>query len=231
MKETIYTIPVNEAFDRECSCPLCALYEKVEADEIDKILGAAMMEPDVRIKTNREGFCSKHFPMMFKGKNRLSLALMLESHIDEINKEVFKKGVSLTGKADPKKQSEAIKSKLDSCYICSRIDYYMEKFCETICYLFRTEENFREKLENQKMFCLKHYRQLLITAKTKLSKPDFEAFSKIVYGIEEEYMKTLGEDVSWFCKKFDYRYQNEPWKNSKDAIQRAIHTLTSEKVE
>ena len=27
--------------------------------------------------------------------------------------------------------------------------------------------------------------------------------------------------MSWFCKKFDYRYENEPWGNAKDAPERA----------
>jgi hypothetical protein len=50
-------IPVNEAFDAvgerpECGCPFCVLYKKLQNDEIDIILGASMMEPDIRIKTN-----------------------------------------------------------------------------------------------------------------------------------------------------------------------------------
>lgn len=54
--EQIYTIPVNEAFeagaaDPSCGCPICALYRKLEEDELDLILGASMMEPDVRIRT------------------------------------------------------------------------------------------------------------------------------------------------------------------------------------
>ena len=43
--------------------------------------------------------------------------------------------------------------------------------------------------------------------------------------LEEGYFAELKEDVSWFCKKFDYRYEDEPWKNSKDAVERAIRFL------
>jgi hypothetical protein len=42
------------------------------------------------------------------------------------------------------------------------------------------------------------------------------------------YLDTLSEDVSWFCKKFDYRYESEPWKNSKDSVERAIKFLRSD---
>ena len=37
--------------------------------------------------------------------------------------------------------------------------------------------------------------------------------------------KERGGDVSWFCKKFDYRYEKEDWKNSKDAVERALDFL------
>ena len=79
--EKIYTIPVNEAFekseaDHSCGCPFCTLYRKLENDQLELILGASMMEPDVRIKTNELGFCKTHYDMMFTRKNRLGMALM-----------------------------------------------------------------------------------------------------------------------------------------------------------
>ena len=39
------------------------------------------------------------------------------------------------------------------------------------------------------------------------------------------YLETLNNDVSWFVKKFDYRYEAEPWGNAKDAPERAIAFL------
>ena len=41
-------------------------------------------------------------------------------------------------------------------------------------------------------------------------------------------MTTLTDDVSWFCKKFDYRYDEEPWYNSKDAVERAMKFIRSD---
>ena len=93
LMEQIYTIPVNEAFeasaaDKSCGCPFCALYNKLEDDQLDLILGASMMEPDVRIQTNKEGFCRTHYDMMFTRKNRLGMALTLESHIAELREDI-----------------------------------------------------------------------------------------------------------------------------------------------
>ena len=66
MKEQIYTIPVSEAFEaRSGKCPLCLLREKWEQNELDLILGASMMEPDIRIQTNEKGFCNDHLHKMY----------------------------------------------------------------------------------------------------------------------------------------------------------------------
>ena len=112
--EQIYTIPVNEAFeasaaDPACGCAFCALYRKLEENELDLILGASMMEPDVRIKTNKQGFCKTHYDMMFVRKNRLGLALMLESHLDELKDDTAKKLISLAPAGDNARKEAALK--------------------------------------------------------------------------------------------------------------------------
>ena len=47
-----------------------------------------------------------------------------------------------------------------------------------------------------------------------------------------ENMERVNGDIGWFIDKFDYRFKNEPWKNSKDALPRGIiktnHTIISQ---
>ncbi len=224
--EQIYTIPVNEAFeasrdDPSIGCPLCALYRKLEENELDLILGASMMEPDIRIITNKTGFCKTHYDMMFVRKNRLGMALTLESHLVELQKEV-KNG--LIGKPGEKPMSRIAKLE-DSCYICGRIEYNFSRMIETVVYLWENDPEFREKFAAQPYFCLPHYRRMLEVAQKKQNKKCFPAFAKAAAEIVESYMGELTEDVSWFCKKFDYRYDAEPWYNSKDAVERAMRFL------
>lgn len=59
-------------------------------------------------------------------------------------------------------------------------------------------------------------------ASKKLPKKMFAEFYDAAYKVEENYINTLSSDVSWFCKKFDYLYNDEPWYNSKDSVERAI---------
>jgi len=41
-------------------------------------------------------------------------------------------------------------------------------------------------------------------------------------------MARIEGELSWFIDKFDYRYKDEPWKNSKDALPRSIQKVSSE---
>lgn len=228
--EQIYTIPVNEAFDLvrekpECGCPFCVLYKKLQSDEIDIILGASMMEPDIRIKTNEEGFCASHYGMMLGKKRMLGMGLMMESHLDEVKKRLLGKGL-FGGKAQNALSSL---SELEgSCYVCGRIKKNLGAMTATAVYLWESDTEFRKKFAAAPYFCLPHYRAMVEYASKKMNKRIFADFYAEAYSIEEKYIDSLRNDVSWFCKKFDYRYDEEPWYNSKDSVQRSIRFLSGD---
>lgn len=227
--EQIYTIPVNEAFeasaaDAALGCPFCRLYNKLEQDELELILGASMMEPDVRVKTNEQGFCPTHFTMMLRRPKRLPLALMLESHLAEQRENIGGTGLF------PGKSGETAAKKFttltDDCYICSRIEYNFTRMQETAALLWENDPAFQEKTLSQPFFCLPHYAGFVTAAKARLGRREFADFYKAVAAREGAYMDKLSGDVSWFCKKFDYRYEDEPWGDAKDAPERAVGFLS-----
>jgi len=224
--EKIYTIPVNEAFDEAGSCPFCRMRKKLEENEIDLILGASMMEPDIRIITNEKGFCAEHFEQMFRAQKRLPLALMLESHLDLIRKECATPKLSLKDKLNT--VAEHTESFCKSCYVCDRIEFHWSKMFETACLLWELDIEFRRKMEKQTYFCLPCYTRFLRTAKLHISKKKLPDFLEAAQSVEMKYLEELKESVSYFCKKFDYRYSQEPWGNSKDAVERAIRFLSGE---
>lgn len=225
--EQIYTIPVNEAFEAvadgsNCTCPFCLMYNRLEDNELDLILGASMMEPDVRLKTNELGFCPEHLSLMFDRSKRLPLALMLESHLDSIAAELKPSGIA---GMFPAKAGESAAKRLErlskDCYICSRIEYNFTRMIETAALLWQSDAAFHDKVKKAPFFCLPHYGMFLQTAKERLSKKDFVEFYTDISAVENAYFDKLRADVSWFCKKFDYRYENEPWGDAKDAPERA----------
>ena len=230
MLEKIYTIPVNEAFDAcrddaTCGCPICVLRKRLEKDELEIILGAAMMDPDIRIKTNEQGFCLDHYGMMLVRKRMLGMGLILESHLAEVKKRL--KGKAVLGN----KRTAAIASlgELEAdCYVCGRIKKNLNAMVATAVYLWESDPVFPKKFAKAPYFCLPHYRMMLDYASKKMGKRVFPDFYDAAYAIEEKYLDSLTEDVSWFCKKFDYRYDEEPWYNSKDSVQRSIRFLSGD---
>ncbi len=227
MKEHIYTIPVTEAFsEHKDRCPFCALAEKLERDELDIILGASMMEPDVRSETNEKGFCGKHYSKMFGMKNRLGLALMLESHLESLKKEI--KTGNIFSRDIAAKSVERIEKLENSCYVCDRIEDKISKMFTTAAYLFDEEKDFKTDFSQVRYFCLPHYREYMIAAKRVLGK---EGYSDLVKAANEKvtaYLDSLKDDVSLFCKKFDYRFDDLPWGESKDSVERSIKFLNGE---
>ncbi len=225
--EQIYTIPVNEAFE-ECidvgGCPFCSLSEKLEKDEIDLILGASMMEPDIRKKTNEMGFCGHHFKSLLAGNKKLPLALIMESHLAEVDSLMPKPGImpAASGAAAAKKLS-AIS---DSCYVCSRVENNFSHMLDTAAYLWETDPDFRRKCKKQAGYCVPHFARFLTSAKSRMRKGTFADFYKAVYEVESTFFADKEEKLSRFVKSFDYRNANVPIDDARDAVERSIDLVS-----
>ena len=244
MKEQLYSIPVNDAYSKDCECPVCAMYDRLQSDAIDFTMGPSYMEDDIRMLTDKKGFCKEHLRLMYKNQNRLGLALMLLTHSDSVIKETKKlqeqganneaglKARLKTGLF--KKNSEAGASSAiceyfsglgKSCYVCDRIAEVFDRYIATIFYLYRTEADFKKKFESSKGMCAEHYVLLRERALSELTGSKAEEFINTADKLFLENLMRVRNDLEWFTDKFDYRYENEPWKNSRDAIQRMMLKL------
>ena len=72
---------------------------------------------------------------------------------------------------------------------------------------------------------LPHLGQLLETATQELGAKELGEFVSTVARLQTENLDRIQEDISWFIKKFDYRFENESWKNSKDAVERTVNKV------
>ena len=127
MRDDICTIPVSEVFEERCGCPICRMYHTVEEHIITYILGDAMMEPDVRIETNKVGFCAEHLDKLMHHRGRLQLALMLETHIKSVEDEIFGKNLF---NGNDKKAHKAQKLS-ESCFICNKMEWGINHMFDT----------------------------------------------------------------------------------------------------
>lgn len=226
MRDSLVSIPVTEVFEPKDGCPICRLRDTLEQRVVEYITGAAMMEPDIRIETNKQGFCHTHYQQMLGRRNRLSVALMLESHLAELEKQVFD-GLPLIGKSAAR-QGQSASRAAGSCFVCGQVETTLHKMLATVCRLWEQQRDFRELFAAQEVLCLPHFSQLAEAAACmdKKRQPDF---TKEAARLCQNYLSGLREDVSHFCKMYDYRNTGEEadWGNSKDAIERAIWWLTS----
>ncbi|MCR5687330.1 MAG: DUF6062 family protein [Lachnospiraceae bacterium] len=234
MKEKLYTIPVNDAVSAGDECPLCYAKRELENGAIEYAVGpgASYMESDIREMTDRTGFCERHFNMMYKYGNPLGNALILSSHIRKVAADLKKEMANysrakggLFSKGGESNVERYIGELTGKCFVC---DYYGEtykRYVATFFYLYENDEAFREKIRGGKGFCLPHMRELLASAPSNLPGQAADDFSKMLFELQARNIDRIEEDISWFVEKFKYENKDKDWKESKDAIPRAIGKL------
>lgn len=228
MKENICIIPINDVFMPKDGCPLCRLNSMLEQRQVEYITGAAMMEPDVRINTNKAGFCHRHFSQMITSGKRLPNALMLESHLAYIREKFF---------SDKQKFNKKLLKELEgvekSCFVCEEITKNMRHMYETIFKHWKDDADFKQLYNSQPYLCLPHFIDLVSasTEKGGLSGKDTAAFYSDTLSLAKKQLDTLEGDIKHFCTMFDYRSAGSDWGNSKDAIERTVLFLTGDSVQ
>lgn len=239
MKEKLYTIPVNDAFHEDCECPICSLYNQLENNAIEFTMGPSYMEDDIREVTDQVGFCEIHIHKLYKNQNRLGLALMLSTHMNRLLKEVEEKSATSPSstkgffkkKTVEHELTDYLKKVEGSCFVCNHIHRVFERYLATILYLYRTDSDFVALFRSSKGFCFKHYSMLYDLAASELPSSILDTFYQDLNTVFLDNVKRVKDDLEWFINKFDYRYENEPWKNAKDALPRAVLKINSETIE
>lgn len=240
MAEQLYTIPVNDAFDSDCECPLCLMARDLEKSAIEFTMGPSYMEDDNRAMTDKLGFCPKHIRMMYADKNKLGVALMLNTHMNKTIHELKKladsdspsaKGL-LSRKRDKSPVVKYIEDLESTCFVCQRITPIFDRYVHTIFHMWKKDAEFKEKFSKCKGFCTYHYGILYDRGADQLNQNQYSEFINALNRVYFENIARVNADVSWFIDKHDYRNKEADWKNSKDAIPRAVikteHTILDE---
>lgn len=227
MRDDICTIPVSEIFEHETGCPICRMRDMLQSRIIEYILGAAMMEPDVRQATNETGFCREHLKIMMNGKNRLGLALMLKTRLDELERKAFAKP---TLRIKPAKQQYGMARIEQDCFVCDKIQWGMERLVDTMLRTYAGEQDFRLLFRRQEYICMPHYRMLADYSRGKMDKKALADFQKDLRAKTDDYLHSLSVDVERFTKMFDYRSSQENGVSDgvKNSIERAYAFLAGE---
>lgn len=238
MKQEIHTIPVVEALESGDECPFCYLHRQTEQRAIRYFAGpgASYMEPQVRGITNEAGFCAEHTKKLYDYGNALGSALMLQTHYENLLLELQKQmeNYEIPEKKrlfQRKKPSQALpyhqhlRQRLDRCAICDSVEENMQRQYRVFFSLTK-EAEFRQLVETSKGFCMGHFARLLEESEQHLPGGQAQWFYPTVYTVMEENLLRVKQDLDWLIAKFDYRNNDAPWGNSKDALQRTMQKLS-----
>lgn len=237
MKEQIHTIPINDAMENAGECPFCYIEKRSEERMMDFVLGAgaSYMESDIRGQTDEAGFCRMHYQKMFRYGNALGNAWILKTHyqktIEQYNAltahfkpESAKKGLfrKKAEDASGNKITAWAKAREKSCYICDTLEKTFHNYLDTFFAMYKKDAAFRQQVWNGQGFCLTHFADLLAGADAVLSEAELADFYGKLLPLEKENLERVYEDTAWFIEKYDYKNRDADWKNSKDAVQRAM---------
>ncbi len=230
MKYELETIPIWDTYELDSECPLCILEERAEERYIEFFLGNSVMVPEMRVEVNRTGFCPQHNQKLFVSeKNRHGLGLVTHTHLKELTDKIRKKGNSLDRNPN-KKQAKAYLDELREwerkCMICDRLDYTMKRYAFTIVHLWNKKEDFTEKYNESRGFCLHHLPVVFDMAGEMLGNRKYEVFVGQTMSIQQKSLERLEGELLWYTQKFDYQNDGKSWRTSKDALQRVLQKLS-----
>ncbi len=239
MQYHLDTIPVWNAMEEQAECPVCALLKKAEDMEIERSLGGSVMEPAVRIQVNERGFCGRHQERLFQQKNRLGHALLVDSHAKELLKKVERLSRLAQGKegglkalfgggaadAPIDRLMEGLVQLTQPCAVCEAVAAHMDRYLYTFLHLWKTEPRFKAAWAESKGACIPHTAELLARAKKHLSPAQQKEFAASLMALLQNSLAENEKDLEWFTQKFDYRNQEKPWGNSKNALERMVNRL------
>ena len=243
MKYKLETIPVWDAFKEDTECPICFLSEKAEERYLKFYLGSSVMNPETRVEVNKTGFCPHHYSGLLQIRSNHALGLMTHTHLEK-RMEFLKKYLSsikteaskISGKSialKSKKLGSAIKSlekhlieHEESCMICTRIAYTIQRYTFTIIHLWKTDGEFRDFFQKSNGFCFHHLPEVLKMAEEVLSPGKLGEFIEELIPIMEKNNERLEKEILWFTQKFDSQNFEKPWGTSEDAHYRTIQKLT-----
>lgn len=209
MKEHNYTIPLNEVLEADVSCFLCKIEDELEERALDYYMGAAVMEPNVRIETNAKGFCRAHAERMLEMPKKLPLMLAMETRLDTIKKAL-------------EKEKKPTKERKTTCAVCERVAGQMDKCLGNCLWLLQKEPEFLEKYLASEGVCMHHFYALT----TKMGRSDMKLYETLHAHMMQK-LETLAGDIKSFTRSFDY--QNTPEKNIGAVPPKAVETLTEKR--
>ena len=166
---------VHDAYARGGECPLCDLEEAAEKTYLRSFQHSRVMEPSVRVQTNRTGFCRGHYQKLYDGENKLGLSLVVHTHLKHIIPQITAALDGIAKAADGRTAKENLPSAAapiaalcGSCFICDLLASDMQRYAFTVLYLWNRDPEFASVFRASRGFCIPHFMAMLHEASKSL---------------------------------------------------------------
>lgn len=218
-RETVDTAVIVRHYEESEGCPHCGFEREADAYEIDRLLDGNMMIECIRLETDARGFCADHYAKLICARSRFSVAVMLESHLREIQNVFLEKN-------NPKKGRGSLAAKMTAldgdCYICRRMSAHMELFEEGVAVLWKRRGDFRDLFSKKGTLCLHHYARQLVACEKELDNNTYRDMSEVMFQSVRKTLDALADEAKFYVSRFDYRVTgaDKNFGSSADVLER-----------
>jgi hypothetical protein len=169
---------VHDAYRQGVECPLCFLQASAEKALLTSLQHSRAMQPDVRVRTNREGFCPEHLRRLYAGENKLGLALTAHTRLQHVIAEAaaaLEDAARAAGGRDARPAAGRAAARLSAlgatCYVCGLLLQDSQRYRFTILYLWSKDPEFPAVFRASRGFCIPHFAAMTDEAARSL-RPD-----------------------------------------------------------
>ncbi len=230
MKDHLETAPVIDAIRNHSLCPFCQLREMIERQTVERYLGGAVMEPDIRIRTNAVGFCRTHHQLLMAQKDYHGYALMMQTRLKTVATQLAPAikglaGISLFGNKNTASLQRQLDEAAGRCLICENMADTVSRYMDIFMKLYREDEHFREDYGKGPGVCLYDLPLLTQKAQTHLAPKMRKSFLETVANQLSSTLDIAQEDLDALCSSFHYGSEHKNNPRIHEALERAVNLL------
>ncbi len=230
MRDHLETAPVIDALRRGDGCPVCQLRQMIEQQSVERFLGGAVMEPEIRLMTNAAGFCRQHHILLMQQKDYHGYALMMQTRLRQVADDLRQAaddlaGAGMLGRKKTDHACAQVRSATQRCLICENMDSTVARYIDILLKLYREDAAFRKDFEAGARLCLRDLPMVVAASQGKLSPSQRAQFLSTLSAQLKQSLATAQQDLDALCSSFHYGSEQKNNPRIHLALERAVNLL------
>ncbi len=227
---------IHDAYAESGECPICSVMTIADTAYVRSFRGGRVMAPEVRVQTNRSGFCPSHYERLYLGEGKLGLSLMVHTHLAEVGPGLRKEleATLAAARHGPPRRGEdavgravrALREQVARCFICDMLAKDLERYCFTVIYLWQRDPGFPETLRSSRGFCIPHFAALLDKAGRMLKHQELREWLEATVPLQVAGLERLTSEIFGFTQSYHHDARDGIRPDARTALSRALQKLS-----